>query len=130
MSANKHNLSLLVKVLAVVPCVSGAMMSWPWSHTRPLENWRGSEDYYRLTLYLGAPFGKASGSAWRDTVQGGQSNCHSLGGQCLKGWSSGGECRPLWAGSQSGLSAAQKLLFDPISLPPRVFSREEGEPPS
>ena len=90
---------------------------------RPRGNRRVSEDDYRLTGYIGAPRLKA----WIvitivvahlgiiivlvGHVAGGSIELPTkLGGQCREGWSSGGECLPLWAGSRSGLSAAAKPL--------------------
>ena len=118
-----------------VPCEQAA---------RPRGNRRVSEDDYRLTGYLGAPRLKA----WIiitivvahigliiilvGHVAGGSIELPiDFGGQCHEGWSSGGECLPLWAGSRSGPSAAPKPLGRPYvsPFPPRVFSRGEGEPP-
>ena len=50
-----------------------------------------------------------------------------FGGQCHEGWSSGGECRPLWAGLRSGLSAAPRPLGSP-NLPflQECFQGERG----
>ena len=107
---------------------------------RPRGNRRVSEDDYRLTGYLGAPRLKA----WIiitivvahigiiiilvGHVAGGSIELPiDFGGQCHEGWSSGGECLPLWAGSRSGLSAAPRPLGSPY-LPFRqeCFQGERG----